>query len=192
MRRQFTFQQYRSIDLFMFAGMLILSEFLLVTAATRWYPDQLYTVSVTAALTAIVMVRWRAWGAIHAVLGGAVYCWVSHGTPMQFLIYCAGNLAALAALGILRIWGDEKIRSSAFNAVVYGLCVQLLMQLGRAAVALLLGTQPARCVGFITTDVLSGLFTAVILWIVRRLDGILEDQKHYLLRVNREEEKGGF
>ncbi|MBO6267403.1 MAG: hypothetical protein J6M06_04135, partial [Synergistaceae bacterium] len=60
---------------------------------------------------------------------------------------------------------------------------------GRALIALALGTEIARCAGFVTTDVLSGLFTALVVWIARRLDGIFEDQKHYLLRVNREEEK---
>ena len=68
------------------------------------------------------------------------------------------------------------------------------MQLGRALLALVLGAQLKTCFDFFTTDALSGLFTMVILWIAARLDGILEDQKTYLLRVNkeREEEKGGF
>ena len=62
------------------------------------------------------------------------------------------------------------------------------------ALALVLGAQLKTCFDFFTTDALSGLFTMVIIWIAARLDGILEDQKTYLLRVNkeREEEKGGF
>ena len=31
------------------------------------------------------------------------------------------------------------------------------------------------------------LFTGVILWIARRLDGIFENQKHYLLRIHKTE-----
>ncbi len=33
------------------------------------------------------------------------------------------------------------------------------------------------------------LFTLVITWIVRRLDGVFEDQKHYLLRLQEERER---
>ena len=55
--------------------------------------------------------------------------------------------------------------------------------------ALLLGARPGTAVGFFTTDSLSLLFTFVIIWIARRLDGIYEDQKHYLLRLHEEEEK---
>ena len=51
----------------------------------------------------------------------------------------------------------------------------------------------ATMLGFVTTDALSLVFSAVIVWIARRLDGIFEDQKHYLLRLKEaeKEEKGG-
>ncbi len=192
MNRQLSFQQYRTIDLTLFAVMLCISETVIVTAATRWFSDQLYTVSVVAAVVSIVLMRWGPWAAIHAFLGGFVFCFLSRGTATQYIIYCIGNLFSLLSLLLLRAFGKERIRADSFLTVGFALCTQLAMQLGRALVALVMGTEPARCVGFVTTDVLSGLFTALIVWIARRLDGIFEDQKHYLLRVNREEEKGGF
>ena len=65
----------------------------------------------------------------------------------------------------------------------------VLMQLGRILVALVLGYAPATCVGFITTDVLSVIFAVLLVWISGRLDGILEDQKDYLKRIQEEQEK---
>ena len=62
------------------------------------------------------------------------------------------------------------------------------MQAGRAAVSLAFGTTPAAALGFITTDTVSYIFTVVILWITSRLDGMLEDQKHYLIRINTKQE----
>lgn len=192
MNRRFSFQQYRTIDLILFAVMLVFSEAVIVTAARFWFPDQLYTVSVVAALTAIVMMRWGPWAAIHAVVGGAVFCFVSGASAGQFVIYCIGNLGSLASLLLIRLWGKEAIREDVFRSLAFAIATQLCMQFGRGLVALAMGHELSRCVGFITTDVLSGLFTAVIIWIARRLDGIFEDQKHYLLRVNGEEEKGGI
>ena len=72
-------------------------------------------------------------------------------------------------------------------SLVFPILIQLLMQAGRAAAALLLGAGPASVVGFFTTDSLSLLFTFVIIWIARKLDGVYEDQKHYLLRLHAEE-----
>ena len=193
MKRQFSFQQYRAIDLAMFAALLCITETMIVKAATWWFPDQLYTVSVVGAVTAIVLMRWGPWAAVHAVLGGAVFCFASHGSAKQLLIYCAGNLFSLLMLLPLKYLGGERIRLDGILSVLFGVCTLLLMQLGRALVAFVLGTEFQTCLGFFTTDALSLLFTGLILWVARRLDGIFENQRHYLLRIhNTEEEKGGF
>ena len=192
MNRSFSFKQYRGIDLTLFALILCVTEMLIVNAARFWFADQLYTVSAVAAVTAIVLMRWGPWAAIHAVLGGLVFCLASRGSARQMLIYCAGNLLSLAALLPLRLLGSERIRKDGFLSVCFGLLVLLLMQLGRAVMALMLGAGFSACLGFFTTDALSLLFTGVIIWIARRLDGIFENQKHYLLRIHKEEEKGGY
>ena len=192
MNRSFSFKQYRGIDLTLFAVILCFSEMLIVNAARFWFADQLYTVSAVAAVTAIVLMRWGPWAGIHAVLGGLVFSLASRGSAQQTLIYCIGNLLALIALLPMRMLGAERIRKDGFLSVCFGLLVLLLMQLGRALMALLLGAGFSACLGFFTTDALSLLFTGVIIWIARRLDGIFENQKHYLLRIHKEEEKGGY
>lgn len=192
MNRSFSFKQYRGIDLTLFAVILCFSEMLIVNAARFWFAEQLYTVSAVAAVTAIVLMRWGPWAGIHAVLGGLVFSMASRGSAQQTLIYCAGNLLAMAALLPLRLLGAERIRKDGFLSVCFGLLVLLLMQLGRAVMALMLGAGFSACLGFFTTDALSLLFTGVIIWIARRLDGIFENQKHYLLRIHKEEEKGGY
>ena len=44
---------------------------------------------------------------------------------------------------------------------------------------------------YVTADSVTYIFTAVILWIASRLDGILEDQTHYLERINDPERMEG-
>ncbi len=193
MRRQLSFEEYRGIDLTLFVIILGIAETLIVRAATGWFADQLYTVSVVGAVTAIVLMRWNAFALIHAVLGAVFFCFASHGTWQQYLIYGLGNLFSLLMLLPLKKLGSEKIRNDSFLSVCFGLGTLLLMQIGRAAVALVFGHSLSACLGFITTDVLSLLFTGVVIWIARRLDGVFENQKHYLLRIhNAEEEKGGY
>ena len=179
MSRPLTFAQYRAIDLILFACILCATETAIVKASTVWFSDQLYTVSAVGAVTAIVLMRWDAFAAIHAALGGFVFCLVSQGTSEQRLIYAGGNLLCLLSLPPLRMLGKERVRNDSFLAVSFGLCALLLMQAGRAAAALALGPAARDCLGFFTTDSLSLLFTGVVVWIARRLDGIFEDQKHY-------------
>ena len=191
MQRQRTWKEYRLIDLVLFAVLTAVFEYVIVGAARWWFPDQLFVVSPAAALAAIVYMRWGPWGVIHAVESGFVFCLVSGGTSSQYAIYCVGNLFSLAALVLFRAVGKERVRQGSL-ALVFPLLVLLLMQAGRALVSMALGAAPAAASAFFTTDSLSYIFTFVVIWIAKRLDGIYEDQKHYLLRLRaQEEEKEG-
>ena len=187
MKRQRTWKEYRAIDLALLAAALAVFEFVIVRAAGWWFPGQPYTVSLAAAMTSIVYMRWGLWGAIHALEAGLVFCYFSGATGEQYLIYCVGNLVSASAVLLLRAAGKERVRTGHLS-LVFPLLVQLLMQAGRGAVALLLGAAPVQAAGFVTTDSLSLLFTFVIIWIARKLDGVYEDQKHYLLRLHAQEE----
>ena len=187
MRRQRSWKEYRAIDLAIMALMLAVFEFLIIHAASFWFPDQLYTVSLAAAVTSIVYMRWGVWGGVHAAEAGAVYCFFAGGSPEQYIIYCAGNLFSLFAVILLKAVGKERVRTGHLS-LVFPLLVQLLMHTGRGAAALAFGAAPGSALAFFTTDSLSYLFTFVIIWIARKLDGVYEDQKHYLLRIHAEEE----
>lgn len=175
------------IDLVMMGAALALFEYIIVRATHR-FTGQPYTVSLAAAITSIVYMRWGAWGMVHAAEAGFIFCLFSGATRKQYLIYCIGNLFSVLAVLLLKGFGKERVRSGNL-ALVFPALVLLLMQGGRAAVAVALGAPPADAVGFFTTDSLSLVFTLVIIWIARRLDGIYEDQKHYLLRIHDEETK---
>lgn len=189
MKQQITFRQYRAMDLFFFTALLCLCETLITLGATRWFPGEPYTLSLTPAVTAIVMVRWGAFAAIPAVLGNLVFCIASAAAPAQYLVYCLGSMAAMLLLLLRERWNWHKLHESVLLLMSYAALCALLMQLGRILVALVLGYPPATCAGFVTTDVLSVIFAVLLVWISGRLDGILEDQKDYLRRVQEEQEK---
>ncbi len=187
MNRQISLSQYRTIDLAILTGLMAVSQFVIHIAISRWHAEQTgYIVSPVAAVVALVMMRWSGWAAIHASLGGIIYALIAGGNWQHILIYGIGNLLAIAALLMLKLLGKEKVRGDALLTILFALLTQILMQLGRSAVAALLGHPAEICIGFITTDLLSGLFSMVIVWSIRRIEGLFEDQKHYLLRTARE------
>lgn len=188
MNRQISLSQYRTIDLGILTGLMAISQFVIHFAVTRWHAQYTgYIVSPVAAVVALVMMRWGPWSAIPAALGGVILTWLSNGTSEQMLFYGAGNLLSMLALLYLKGFGKEKVRTNVVLSLLFALAVQLLMQFGRAGVAFLWGHDLLACWGFITTDAMSILFTVVIIWIVRRVEGLFEDQKHYLLRVQQEQ-----
>ena len=177
------------MDLFLFALMLVVFESVILAAVTRWFPGEPYTVSVVPLITAIVLIRWGLWAGIHAILGGLVLCVGLSASLPQYAFYMLGNLAALLSLPLLRfIGGKDEVSSRSGKALLFGLIVLALMQSGRALISLLFGASPAVAAGFFTTETVTDLFTLIVLWIVRRLDGVLEDQVHYLRRLREEQE----
>ena len=187
MNRQISFSQYRTIDLTIMTAVLAISQFAIYVASSFLYPEQLYVVSPVAAVVALVMMRWSGYAAILAAFGGVFFTALSGGTWQHYVIYGVGNLLSMAALMMFKIWDKERVRKDATLALVFALCTQLLMQLGRAGIAAVFGFPAAACLGFITTDVLSALFTLFVMWAVRRIEGLFEDQKHYLLRIQSEQ-----
>ena len=186
MQTRRTLGQYRIIDLSLFALIMMLTETVINRAATGWFAASAWTVSVVPAITAIVMVRWGPWCAAHAVLGGIVTVLALRGNATQFLIYGIGNLAVLAVLPLQRKWGWESLHGNILRDFLFGILAVLAMQAGRAVMALVTGTPPEALVLYITTDIITYLFTALILWIASRLDGVLEDQPHYVRRIAEE------
>lgn len=188
---QMTFRRYRMMDLCMFTAMACIFEALIVLASKNWFPYEPYVLSLTPAITAVVMVRWGAYAVGPVLAGMLTLCIASGAQPVQYLIYCVGSLLCLVLLPVLKRVGWRTLKEHVLLAMAYGLATALLMQIGRAAVAWLCGMQAGVCMGFVTTDILSLLFSVLIVWICRRLDGMLEEQKHYVKRIREEMLRAG-
>ncbi len=193
MKRQISLAEYRSVDLAILTVLMAVSQAVIQWAISYWRADMTgYIVSPVAAVAALVMMRWSLWAAIPAAVGGIVFSLLSGGSVEQTLIYSLGNLLSLLACLFLKLVGKERVKGNVVLSLLFALITQLLMQLGRAGIAAAQGYSWRACLDFITTDAMSILFTLVIIWIVRRVEGLFEDQIHYLLRIQKEQsEKGG-
>lgn len=187
--KNISFQQYRGIDLAIWLVILSVFESLTVIAASKWFPGELYTLSQVTAVLAVVMMRWGGCAAIHAVAGGFVFCLVQGASPEQFAVYCVGNCFALTALLLFRAVGKEKVKEKVYLTVLFTAAVFCGAQLGRWLASLVFGGSPGSMAAFFMTDSLSLLYGVVVVLIARRVDGLFEDQKSYLIRTEAERRK---
>lgn len=181
--------QYRIIDLIILAAVTFIFETLATTAATTWFPGQLYTVSPTLTVVCIVMMRWNGFAAIHAAVGGMIFAIASGGTQQQILIYCVGNCFALLALLLFKFIGKEKIREKFYLTMLFTFTAYVGAQVGRWIIAMIFGSPAEILITFLTTDCISLLFMLVVTLIARKVDGLFEDQKHYLIRQEKERKR---
>ena len=181
-----TFKQYRNIDLTILSFFLIISEAVTTVATNKWFAAQPIAISTTMVFICIVMMRWSGFAAIPAVLGGLVFSIVSGGNLEQILIYSVGNLATLVALLWFKVWKKDDIRLGTFKLFFFTSSVYLLGQVGRWIISLAFGGSLWNLVGYIASDIISLLFAVVLMLILRKVDGMIEDQKAYLFRLDRE------
>ena len=184
-----TFKQYRNIDLFIFAILLSVSEAVTTVATNTWFAAQPIAISTTLLFICMVMMRWGGYAIIPACIGGMVFCIASGATYEQYVIYIIGNCAALSTLIWFRFFKKDDIRKSYFKLFFFILTAYVTMQAGRWIVSLPFGGKPRTLLVYLTTDIISLLFASVIMFLMRNTDGMIEDQKTYLFRLQREKEE---
>ncbi len=187
-----SFRRYRTIDLVIWTIIAAVMEAVVTLAASKWFLGEIYFLSSTIAIVSIVMMRWDGFAAIQAVVGGAVYvlCIEGRFDIKQLVIYCVGNCFMLLGLIMLKAIGKEKVRQKFVLTGVYAVTMYVLAQVGRGVVSMVFyGEAPSTIIGFISTDVITLLFTFVVVLISRVPDGIFEDQKHYIIRTDSERRK---
>ena len=189
MNNQITFKQYRNIDIAILCGVTALFEAIATLATSKWFAAQPMAISITLALILIAMHRWGPYAATVAVVGGAVFCITSSASLQHFLIYCVGNVFALSSLVFFKLFGKEAVRRSFLKTLLYAAVAYVMTAVGRFLVSLIFGGGFSELVGFLTSDILSLLFAVVILTALKGMDGLIEDQKAYLFRLERERQK---
>ena len=181
-----SFKQYKVTDLFLFAVILIAFELILHFAFVAFGSDASFTFSPMVPIVLLVMMRWGWVSVFYAVGDGALYCLLNGGSWQSYLIYCVGNAFIMLVLIYNRFVGKEKIRKKLSLTLLYVFSGWILTILGRAALAACVGTKFVAALVGQLIELISLAAAFVIVLIMRKLDGMFEDQKHYLLRLDAE------
>ena len=102
------------------------------------------------------------------------------------MVYCIGNCFALVSLILIKALGKQKIRDRVWLTIIFTVLAFVGTELGRGLVSLIFGLAIDAVLAFFTTDSLSLVFAVVVVLISRRVDGLFEDQKAYLIRTESE------
>lgn len=184
--KQITFKQYRSLDLTIFCVLTAVFETVASFATTQWFNLQAMAVSITLTMTCIVMVRWGAYAMLPSFIGAVAFCVVTNASAEQYVVYCLGSLFCMVALPLLKRLGKENTRNDFFKRTVFVIATYLSVVLGRWLCSLMFNFSFESLLPFITTDILSLLFALIVFSLAKNADGLVEDQKHYLLRLDEE------
>ena len=165
-----------------------------VFAIKKWFPDMLFAVSLMFTVSLIVLVRWNFLAAIFPVLHGVLYCaFLSVFQTVgyeEYIIYSVGNSFLLLSWFLFKLIPKEKLFSKWYLTLIYPAVAFVLVLFGRTFAAMCFGTGFVEAIGsYFFTESLNIVFAIIALLILRRVDGMLEDQKTYLKRVARQKEE---
>lgn len=186
---QITFKQYRTIDVLILVALTIIFEGIATMATAKWFALQPVAISIGLAMVCIVMMRWGWQAAFAAFASGFSFCILSGATAQQFVIYCAGNIFALLGMVWFKVFGKEGIRKSMWLITLFVSTSYVGMVLGRGLIAIAFGDKWGVFVTFATTDIMTLVFAVLVIILFRKTDGMLEDQKAYLLRLDKQKKE---
>lgn len=187
--KQISFKQYRKIDIAILCILTALFEGIATFAAGyEMWAAQPLAVSITLTMVCIAMLRWGAFAVIPSLVGAVTYCVISGGTLKQYIIYISGGLFCLLAVPILKKLGKDKVRLDFAKRLIFVATVYAAIELGRWLTSLFFELSISSIVAFLfsPTELLSLLFAVVVVSLAKNADGLIEDQKAYLLRLDRE------
>ena len=184
-----SFKQYRNIDLTVLAVLLLLSEGITTLATTKWFVGVPFAISTTLIFIIITMMRWGIFAFIPAIVGGLVFSLASGADFSRIVIYTVGNLFALTVCIFLRLVGRERVRKSIPLLLVLSVLSYVSLALGRWLVSLIFEPGIKSLLVYLSTDTVTLLFTSVLLILLRGVDGMIENQRHYLIRLSEERER---
>ncbi len=190
--RLISFKQYRITDLLLFALILTIFDMIAHFAPIALKQGADYTFVLTVPIVLLIMIRWGWQSALFAVGDGLLLSALNNtGVWQSYVSYAVGNSFILLLLVAVRFIGKEKITGKWFFSVVFVISGWILQILGVTLMMWIttggdfLGYLAANA-GFGATGLISLAVGIALFLVLRRLDGMVEDQKHYLLRLDAE------
>lgn len=189
MQKNLTFSQYRLADVTLMTVLCCIAEVIVTLAAVKWFPEQPYSVSLVYLFMALVSMRWGGYSVVPALSGGLAHCIAAGDGAKGYVVILAGNLCCLVVLVLHKVIGKQKICANVWLSILYVAVTFVCVSAGRFAVQLCFRVTPLSALRAVLYDVLSFVFSLVIVLICRKQNGMFEDQKTYLLRLEEERQK---
>lgn len=192
--RLISVKQYRATDLFIFALILIIFDLLVHYTPMLFSGEAIFSFCLTVPITLLIMIRWG-WCSVFFAVGDAVLLTVINNPSMwqSYLCYGVGNASLMLLLLATKFIGKKRITSKWYFTALFFICGWVVQNMTISVMNAICGFSFVSCLGlnfgFGITGALSLAMGLVITMVMRRLDGMYEDQIEYLKRIKGEREE---
>ena len=186
-------KQYRLGDLFVFTVIAAIAELVCYLAQIWFSSAAFYTLNLMLPVITLVIVRWGWQGVVLAAAEGVMYCALRHTAWQGYIIYMVGNAAIAIELLAVKLIGPERLKKrwywSALVVLIGWTTTNFVKTCLYAAFYKDFTSALTAMFGIADCGLLALVMGEIIILICRRLDGLFENQKRYLLRLNKERDE---
>lgn len=192
--RLISVQQYKATDLFIFAVIVIIFDLLVHYTPMLFTGEIVFSFCLTVPITLLVMMRWG-WCSVFFAVGDALFLTVVNNPSVwqSYLCYGVGNASLMLLLIVVKLAGKKRIASKWYFTTLFVLCGWVVQNLTITVINAICGFSFVPCLasnfGFGITGLLSLGMGLVITLVLRKLDGMYEDQIEFLKRLKGEREE---
>lgn len=189
--RFISYRQYRLTDMLLFAVILVAFDLASHFAVKSFGQGVGFIFTITVPITLLVMIRWGWQAVFYAVGDGLLFALLKSPSVWQnYIIYGIGYASVMLMLLPLHFIGRQKIVgkwyfSAAFVVFAWGLmnlCITCLQAIWGESFA----TAAAVNFGLGYSGLMSLAIAVLLILVLRRIDGMVEHQKTYLKRLDKE------
>lgn len=189
--RLISLRQYRLTDSVIFALILAAFDLIAYGALSMFGASAYFTFTMTLPITLLVMMRWGWQSVFYAVADGLILSFLYNRTVWQsYLSYAAGGAALMLILIPFKLIGKQRIRDKWYLTAAAVLAGWFVMNTTVTVIQTVCGADFLNVASYNFGVGLTGLMSLaaglVVILVMRRLDGMFEDQKHYLIRLDKE------
>lgn len=155
-----------------------------------WFPDAaFFTLNLMLPVITLVLVRWGWRGLLIAVAESLLYCVIRGSVWQGYIIYMVGNLAISVELLVIWLLKD-RLNKRWYWAFLLVLAGWVAVNFTRTCLyAIIYGnflSAAATMFGISDGGLLALAMGEIIILVCRKLDGLFENQKRYLIRLDKE------
>ncbi len=189
MNKGISLNLYRFLDIFIFSFIGLIFEYLAYKILSVYdYPY--FSISLIVLISSLIMMRWNKYSFIYPFISGIFYVFLNKGNIINYFIYGFGNMFILFNLLFLNK-KRKDIKNNSFINSFYITNSFLLVCFGRSIVSIFFENSFIDSfVSFLGTESLNFVFTLIILNIIRKIEGLYEDQVEYIKRIKLEVKYG--
>lgn len=186
LKKGMSIKEYRALDLAIFTILMIVFEIVAVKAID-WF--NLIYISLFITISLLSIMRWNIWGVVPIIAGSVTYSIMNGFDYKNYIISIIGSLFLL----LLNLWfliGKKKFKEPIY-VILFVFSGFFILELGRTVVATILGYPfLSNLITLLLTDAINALMSLIIILITSKQNGLFEDQKEYILRIQKEENEG--